>query len=208
MDKIIKTLLGKLQNLSLDGFIIPSCDEFQNEYVPDHLNRLKFFTGFTGSNGVAIITKNKSVFFTDGRYLNQASNQLSKDYQILDMYEKKSCDIYGELFKAKSKIGYDGRVISKKDFDYYQKLADKHDFKLVSVHENPIDEMWHESRPAPNNAFIFRMQDSFNGESTESKIERVLEKMLELKADCYFVAKPECVCWLLNIRGSDISIMP
>ena len=42
----INLIQDLLKTHQLDGFLIPSNDEFQNEYVPNHLNRLKYLTGF------------------------------------------------------------------------------------------------------------------------------------------------------------------
>jgi Xaa-Pro aminopeptidase len=38
----------------------------------DDLGRLAWLTGFTGSNGMAVITEKKAVLWTDGRYSLQA----------------------------------------------------------------------------------------------------------------------------------------
>ena len=35
----------------LDGYIIPKNDEFFSEYIPDHHDRLKYITNFSGSFG-------------------------------------------------------------------------------------------------------------------------------------------------------------
>ena len=37
-----------------------------------NLEHVKYVTGFTGSNGIALISKDSAIFLTDGRYLLQA----------------------------------------------------------------------------------------------------------------------------------------
>lgn len=67
------TLLRSLfTEYNIDGYIIPSNDKYMSEYVPDYAKRLEYITGFTGSNGMVIICKDVALFFTDGRYLEQA----------------------------------------------------------------------------------------------------------------------------------------
>jgi hypothetical protein len=43
----------------------------------DDLGRLAWLTGFTGSNGMAVITQNDAVLWTDGRYSLQARGESS-----------------------------------------------------------------------------------------------------------------------------------
>ena len=70
---------------SLDAVIVPSNDEFMNEYVPQYARKLEWITGFSGSAGTAIILKDKAVFFTDGRYILQASQQLPEGkYEVIN----------------------------------------------------------------------------------------------------------------------------
>ena len=42
-----------------------------------NLEHVKYITGFTGSNGIALISKDFAVFITDGRYLLQASVEVT-----------------------------------------------------------------------------------------------------------------------------------
>ena len=55
----------------LDALLIPHEDEFLGEYIPDHNERLHWLTGFTGSAGAAIITRDNAAVFVDGRYVVQ-----------------------------------------------------------------------------------------------------------------------------------------
>ena len=63
----------------LDGFIIPRSDMHQGEEVPDSEERLAYISGFTGSAGEAIVTKDTAALFVDGRYTLQADQQTPVD---------------------------------------------------------------------------------------------------------------------------------
>ena len=41
------------------------------------------------------------------------------------------------------------------------------------------------------------------GESSKSKINKIVNHLKKNKADCLFVSAPENVAWILNIRGGD-----
>ena len=52
------------------------------------------------------------------------------------------------------------------------------------------------------NKFYF-IKDHISGESSKSKINKVLKYLREDKSDCLFITAPENVAWLLNLRGRD-----
>ncbi len=66
MEKV-NLLKNSFKTRNIDAYLVPSYDEFQNEYSPECLQRLKWLTNFSGSNGLALITKDKNYLFTDGR---------------------------------------------------------------------------------------------------------------------------------------------
>ena len=67
MEKI-KQLKKIFKREGIDGYIVPKNDEFFSEYIPDHSDRLKFVSDFTGSFGFALILTDKNYLFVDGRY--------------------------------------------------------------------------------------------------------------------------------------------
>ena len=85
MSHIFPTRLAMLRNMmqqkKIDGWLVPSHDAFQGEYIPMHDERLAWITGFTGSYGLAVVLAEEAAFFTDGRYTLQAEQEVSStDY--------------------------------------------------------------------------------------------------------------------------------
>jgi len=101
MHNKIKSLLNQILKYNHDAYIIPSTDEFLNEYVPPQNRRLLWLTNFSGSFGIAIISIKKKIFFTDGRYLLQAKEQLPKNFEILDISLVDFNDYLKDNFKKK-----------------------------------------------------------------------------------------------------------
>lgn len=52
----------------LNALIVPSEDYHQSEYVSARDKRRDFVSGFTGSAGIALISMNEALLWTDGRY--------------------------------------------------------------------------------------------------------------------------------------------
>lgn len=77
--------------------------------------RIKFISGFSGSNGIVVITQNEALMWTDSRYYLQAANQLEKGWELRKM--ESGVDSYFEwitktLAKG-SRIGFDPTQISQ-----------------------------------------------------------------------------------------------
>lgn len=71
----------KFSNLA--GYIIPTSDEHQSEFISDYDKRREYISGFTGSAGtVVILTSNRSALFTDGRYELQADQELNCEWDL------------------------------------------------------------------------------------------------------------------------------
>lgn len=92
---LIPQRLAKLRALmeerAIDAYMVPTSDFHESEYVGSYFKCREFITGFTGSAGTAIITKNEAALWTDGRYFVQAGAQLAKTTVTLQkMGDRKS----------------------------------------------------------------------------------------------------------------------
>ena len=92
MEKI-KKLKQTFKKEKIDGYIIPKNDEFFGEYIPDHNDRLRYISNFTGSYGFSLILKNKNYLFVDGRYTLQANNQSGKFFKIITQNQTKNIEV-------------------------------------------------------------------------------------------------------------------
>ena len=185
----IKKLRNKFNKFNIDGYVVPKNDSYFNEYsLPD---RLKFISNFDGSAGLAIILKNKNYLFVDGRYTIQAKSQSGKNFNIIEIHKKQ----LWKVLKHKIKIGYNPYCFTSLSLTRYFKNY----FKLVPIYNDLITRK--KSRKV-NNKFYF-IKDHISGESSKSKINRVLKFLRDNKSDCLFVTAPENVAWLLNLRGKD-----
>ena len=202
----ISKLLNFLDKKGLDGYILPSTDEYLNEYLPIYNLRLKWLTNFSGSNGLFFIIKGKLLFFTDSRYLLQAKKQLIKEFEIFDSSKVSIFDwIKKELPKSKFKIAVDTKINS---INFIEKLEE------ISSYENKIfffsnkilvDKLW-ENRPKPLINEVYKIPKKYTGISAKEKIKKILEKIA--KQEIFLITSPESINWLLNIRGLDLQYTP
>jgi Xaa-Pro aminopeptidase len=195
----LKKLREQINTHQLDVLIVTIYDEFLSEYTPIYANRLRWLTGFTGSNGLAIITKDDSVFFTDGRYMLQAEKQLD-GYKIYNMGDLSPYAWINDNFKQHIKIGFDGNLIGYKSIVRAKSIIKEGTF----ININLVDQIWIDKQEKPQSK-LFAHDLKYSGLDHQSKIKQIAEK---LDADAYLIACPESVSWLLNIRANDIDYNP
>ncbi|KAL7197497.1 hypothetical protein ACSBR2_020101 [Camellia fascicularis] len=67
---------------------------WQSEYVSERSKRREFVSGFTGSAGLALISMNEALLWTDGRYFLQAALELSDQWKLMRMGGGPAVDIW------------------------------------------------------------------------------------------------------------------
>jgi len=76
----VKERIAKLRELmerdGIDIYMVPTADFHNSEYVGEHFKARVFMSGFTGSAGTLVVTKDYAGLWTDGRYFLQAEQQL------------------------------------------------------------------------------------------------------------------------------------
>ncbi|MBH9969568.1 MULTISPECIES: aminopeptidase P family protein [unclassified Commensalibacter] len=201
----LSSLRSILKKDHLDGFIINRGDEFLNEYVAPYAERLAWLTGFTGSAGMAIVLPDNAAVFSDGRYILQMQQQLDQELWEYHHISHKSplAWILDHNHLQKLKLGYDPRLMSQKNLESLQ----NNKIIFVPITDNPIDTIWLDQPGYPNQP-IEPHPLEFSGLSHHNKIEKLQKELLFNNEDAFIFCDPASICWLLNIRGSDVPYSP
>ena len=191
----------------LDALLIPHEDEFLGEYIPDHNERLHWLTGFTGSAGAAIITRDDAAVFVDGRYVVQVRKQVPAEvFQYCHLIEQPPVQWALENLAAGSKVAIDARLHSAAWLNNATTAIDG-ELALVCVNENPIDQLWLD-RPAPVLSDAQLMGLEFVGQASTDKRQQIAALLTTQKASAAFLSQLDSIAWLLNIRGDDVHCLP
>ncbi|MGI3094318.1 aminopeptidase P family protein [Vibrio diabolicus] len=192
---------------NIDALLVPHEDEYLGEYVPAHNERLHWLTGFTGSAGAAVITKDKAAIFVDGRYTVQVTKQVPGDlFEYRHLIEEPALDWVLDNLPTNASVAIDPRMHSSAWLDMAQaKLAGKLELNILT--NNPIDELWHD-RPAPVVSDVCLMPTEAVGQSSESKRQEIAQLVKKAGADSAVITALDSICWLLNVRGLDVSRLP
>lgn len=208
--KRVEKLRALMAEKGMDAYVVPTADFHQSEYVGEHFKARKFISGFSGSYGTAVITKDDGGLWTDGRYFFQATNELEgSGIRLMKMFVGDTpsvTEFLADVVPEGGTVGFDGRVMSMGEGEEFEEALTPKNIK-INYSEDLIDEIW-EDRPPLSEKPAFFLEEKYSGESTASKLARVREKMKEAGADIHIIASLDDTCWLLNVRGDDIEFFP
>ena len=208
--KRVEKLRALMAEKGMDAYVVPTADFHQSEYVGEHFKARKFISGFSGSYGTAVITKDDGGLWTDGRYFFQATNELEgSGIRLMKMFVGDTpsvTEFLADVVPEGGTVGFDGRVMSMGEGEEFEEALTPKNIK-INYSEDLIDEIW-EDRPPLSEKPAFFLEEKYSGESTASKLARVREKMKEAGADLHIIASLDDTCWLLNVRGDDIEFFP
>ncbi len=201
-------LRAELARQGAQGFIVPRSDEHQGEYVPQSADRLAWLTGFTGSAGLAVVLPSSAALFVDGRYTLQAKDQIEAAlYAQRHLVEEPAADYIAQALKPGETLGYDPWLLTPGEVERYRAACDKAGGKLKALKSNPLDAIWQDRPPPPASPAVPHPAE-FSGKASADKRRELARKLAEEKADAAVLTAPDSICWLLNMRGGDLTYTP
>ena len=144
----LKQLRALMAQHGMDAYYIPSSDFHDSEYVDPYFKCREFISGFTGSAGTMVVTKDFSGLWTDGRYFVQAAKELAGTGVTLMKMGQEGVPTVEEYLQANTKegmtIGFDGRVVNEMLGETLEKTLPE---RFLSYRSDLIGEIWSD-RPA------------------------------------------------------------
>ena len=206
----IAKLQQEMKAAGIDLYLVPTADFHQSEYVGDYFKARAWLSGFTGSAGTLIVTKDQACLWTDGRYFIQAAKQLSGTGVTLMKMGEEGVPTVEEFIEAnlpqKGCMGCDGRTISVAEGRKYEELLNKKEGTL-KCQDDLAGKIWSD-RPQMSKEPVYVLNVKYAGETREDKISRVREEMKKAGAQVHVLSSLDDIVWLLNIRGNDIEYNP
>lgn len=186
---------------NIDTYIITKFDPHQSEYASEYWNGVKFISGFTGSNGTLVISKDKAGLWTDGRYYLQAESQLCNSIKLYKASEPTTKDFLSFAYDETPKggtIGFDGRTISLGCINPLLNKITNKNIKL-KYDIDILNTMWEDRHKVTRNK-LFEFDKKYCGLTRIEKIALVREQIKKEDADIYIISSLDDIAWLFNIR--------
>lgn len=175
---MLKDLREFCQSQGIQGYILHTTDGFQN-----YNTIIQKLTNFSGSNGILVLLTDKALFFTDGRYLEQAAKQLDANlFKIFPISSLKDFN-WSDFIKPNDTIGYHPMLCTKKQLANFEKL---------NLSPIKYDELIDSNISDKEEVFVYF--DNYAGSSAADKLKK-------LKGKNYLITDTSSVCYLLNLRS-------
>lgn len=195
----------------IDAYLVPHRDAYDNEALPASEERIAFLSGFTGSFGLCVVTTDKALLISDSRYTLQMRDQTdSVQWDVLTL-NKKLEEMATEWLEDRQinplTIGYDPLMIPVKQLNTLHDEVQKVGGTLKPIMQNLVDLIWTD-RPLPPSSPVYDFPLEIAGIKRDDKLEQVTDILNKTGGGAYIFTQPGSICWLLNIRGSDVPETP
>jgi Xaa-Pro aminopeptidase len=206
----VAQLRTKMAENNIDAFIVYSADPHMSEYLPKEWQERSWLSGFTGSAGFVVITKDKAGLWTDGRYFVQAPIELNDSG--IDLFKDGMDGTQNYIDWIVSEIPEYGTVAvnaiatSHANWELLKENLEAKNRKLVDL--PLLKEIWKDrnSNAVKNPIFVHPVARA--GKSVSDKLSDIRDKMEELDASFHVISSLDDVAWTLNLRGSDVQSNP
>lgn len=206
----LEALRDLMRSKHIDAVIIPGTDPHQSEYPSEHWKFRDYVSGFTGSNGTAVVTLDDAGLWTDSRYFLQAAEQLEGSGFTLRKEnipgEPTVLEWLGEVLDEDAVVGVDGRLFSLIEANRIEMFCAQNGF-MFAPDFRAAEAIWTDRPARPMNP-VFVHDEALAGEDVDSKISRVVDALDAADADGLLITALDEIAWLLNLRGSDVDYTP
>lgn len=208
IEEKLAALRRELESRNLDAYLVTGSDPHQSEYVAPRWRTREFISGFTGSAGTVVVTRNEAVLWVDSRYFIQSGKETEgTEFRIMKP-ELGDDDYIPWLVKHLGKgrrLSVEATEISISGFERI-KQALQPDVTVVPL-KGILDAVWVD-RPDVPETKVVEMKLEYAGLSCEDKIRNVRNVLKEKGLEWTFIASIDDIAWLTNLRADDIAYNP
>ncbi|OQR87736.1 xaa-Pro aminopeptidase [Achlya hypogyna] len=199
-------------NLRVKALLVESEDAHGSEYVSDRNKRRAFVSGFTGSAGTALVTTDKALLWTDGRYFLQAEQELSAEWTLMRQAQKDVPTVEEWLeahLEAGDALAIDPLLTSVATARKLVKALGnvKAGVVVCEYQKNLVDQVWADQPPQALSD-VYALSNEYTGASVADKLAALRTEIAKKGAGAMVLTALDDIAWLFNIRGSDVACNP
>ena len=193
----------------IDALLVPSADPHLSEYLPGFWQSRQWLSGFQGSVGTLIVTREFAGLWVDSRYWEQAEAELAgSGIQLVKLKPGNPGPLewLGDQSAEGSCVAVDGSVMAVASARSLQEKLELKNAKL-RIDIDVLAEVWSD-RPVLPEQKIYEHLAPYAVQTREARLATLRGQMQEKGADWHFLATLDDIAWLFNLRGADVSYNP
>ena len=186
-----------LKQNNLDYVIINSTNKFLVEYNILEENSRYYLTGFTGSTGDALVSRDGNIYlFVDGRYHEQADREcdLSKITVVKYGQNQSFLEEVTKLITPNSKLGLVGEKTSVYRYECLKTVLEEKHVEIKILEKDPFTN----ENSTKNKKSLELIDKSICGKTSKEKI-NIVQSLLK-DNEAYLCTNLEEVSYITNLR--------
>ena len=193
-----------------DAAVTVGEDPHNSEYTPSRWCQRQFITGFTGSAGVVVITRDHAGLWTDSRYWIQAARELEDSgitlHKSVQADDDEWIDWIADNLPAGSTVGIDGLCMS---MNTAERLRGALAACGGTVESRPdyLEALWPDRPLLPQGA-VWEHELQYAGRSRADKLAWLRGEIEKRECRYMLLNCLDQIAWLLNIRSNDVDYCP
>jgi Xaa-Pro aminopeptidase len=199
-----------LQREGVHALLVPSADPHLSEYLPGRWQAREWLSGFTGSMGTLVVTRDSAALFADSRYWVQAEAELAGTGIALEKIPTGAATLHVEWLATHTPRGatvaVDGQVLGLAAAQQLRAALDKAGV-LLRTDGDLLAEVW-EDRPTLPASPVYEHRAPHAAITRAAKLASLREAMARHGATHHFVSTVDDIAWITNLRGSDVHYNP
>jgi Xaa-Pro aminopeptidase len=206
----IQQLRAAMQRHRVDVCLVPTSDPHLSEYLPPRWKSREWLSGFTGSMGTLIVTADFAGLWTDSRYWSQAENELAGTgvelVKVVSSVGTQHIDWLGERLQSGQTLAVDGAILGLATQRALEKALKKNG-AVLRTDLDLLDEVW-QDRPSLPTQPVYEHLPPHATKTRADKLAETRAAMKAVGADWHFLSTVDDICYLFNLRGSDVNYNP
>jgi Xaa-Pro aminopeptidase len=194
----------------VDAVLVPSSDPHLSEYLPEHWKAREWLSGFTGSTGTLVVTRDHAGLWVDSRYWVQAEAQLAGTGIVLMKLSAGASTQYIDWLathlQAGQSLAVDGQVLGLAFLRALRAALEPRNIRLRTDLDLP-GQIWPD-RPGRPTPAVYEHRPPHAPLSRAAKLEALREAMRGRGAQWHVLSTLDDIAYLFNLRGADVSYNP
>ncbi|MFK2875596.1 aminopeptidase P family protein [Rhodanobacter hydrolyticus] len=206
----IAALRAAMQQHGVAAVIVPSADPHLSEYLPERWQARAWLSGFDGSAGTLIVTREHAGLWTDSRYFSQAEQQLAGTgvalMKLRVAHTAEHLDWLASHLHHGETLAVAGDSVSLAGLRSMEGKLAEHGVRVRTDLDLP-GTIW-DDRPGLPHARIVEHPIAWACTARADKLARLRSAMRKHGATHHLLSSLDDIAWLTNLRGSDVECNP